>query len=265
MDKNTLKRLQDTELEMLKQADLICKKHNLSYFLIAGTLLGAVRHKGFIPWDDDIDIALPRKDYELFLKYAQDELPQEYSIQFEDTEIEYWFPYAKIRKNGTVFEEPMLKNYNGNKGIFIDIFPLDYVPKAKSKIQTLQYKVVKVCQELMVWKKFGVGIPNKVSKKILFSVMSIKQARYIQKKVMIIYSKKKKCDYFVNLGSYYDVERETILIDKYMPPTEIEFCGTKFLVPKDYDYILKKIYGDYMKLPPVDERKNHNPSIIKFD
>lgn len=264
MDEKILEKLQATELEMLKQADLICKKHNLNYFLIAGTLLGAVRHKGFIPWDDDIDIALPREDYEKFLKYAQEELPEEYSIQYEGTEEGYWFSYAKIRKNGTVFEEPMLKNYNGNKGIFIDLFPLDYVPKSKSRMQKIQSQITIVTQELMVWKRFNVGVPNKKIKEILFKILSIKQARYIQNKAMKWYNKRKNCRYYVNLGSYYDVETETIPVDKYMPPAKLEFCGQEFSVPKDYDYVLKKIYGDYMKLPPVEERRNHNPSIIKF-
>ena len=121
-DLNELKRI---ELEMLKTFIKICKKHNFMYFLVGGTCLGSVRHGGFIPWDDDIDVGMPRSDYNKFIKIASEELPGNMFLQTFFTDEQYPCAFAKIRNNDTTFIEKGLRKSNINHGIYIDIFPLD--------------------------------------------------------------------------------------------------------------------------------------------
>jgi len=127
ISKSELKKIQNTLLEILIEVDRICRKNDIKYFLFAGTLLGAVRHKGFIPWDDDIDIAMPREDYEKFLQIVQKEPYSNYFLQNVITEIEAPFLFSKFRKDDTLLLEKAVMNKNIHHGIFIDIFPLDKV------------------------------------------------------------------------------------------------------------------------------------------
>ena len=118
-----LRKLQLTEIEVLDEIVRICKKHKLQYFLLAGTCLGAVRHSGFIPWDDDIDIGMPREDYEKFLNIALDELDEKYFLQYYKTDENYYLGFAKVRKNNTSFITKGFEKKKGHQGFFVDIFP----------------------------------------------------------------------------------------------------------------------------------------------
>lgn len=124
-DKINLRGLQLAELEILKEFIRVCNKLKLKYFLDSGTLLGCIRHGGFIPWDDDIDVSMPREDYEIFLKKGQKELKTKYFLQTYNTDKEYTNIFAKIRNSETTFIESTVKNLDINHGIYIDIFPLD--------------------------------------------------------------------------------------------------------------------------------------------
>ena len=117
--------LQAKQLEILKAFIRVCDKHNLEYFLVYGTALGAIRHKGFIPWDDDIDVAMPRKDYEEYIKLQNEYEGTPYFIQTFKTDPCYIYNYAKLRDSSTTFLENAFKNHRINQGVFIDIFPVD--------------------------------------------------------------------------------------------------------------------------------------------
>ena len=122
----TVASAQKIMLEILQEVHKICVANDITYWIEAGTLLGAKRHKGFIPWDDDIDIAMPRKDYNKFLKIAQEKLPQDMFLQNKETEPDYYLPFSKIRKNNTLLiETGETGEENYHHGIFIDIFPFD--------------------------------------------------------------------------------------------------------------------------------------------
>jgi len=123
-------RLKAIELDIFKAFLKVCKENDLRYFLAGGTLLGAVRHKGFIPWDDDMDVLMPRKDYDRFLEIGQSLLPPEYFLQTRQTDREYPCNFAKIRDSRTTFVEKSLKDRVINHGVYIDIFPLDYFPQS---------------------------------------------------------------------------------------------------------------------------------------
>ena len=137
MEKESLDKLHDTLIEILDYVVSVCEENDLTYFLVYGTALGAYRHKGFIPWDDDLDIAMPRQDYEKFIEIANKNKDAKYTLQNELNEKKYYLPFAKVRKNGTKFVEDIAQNMYENEGIFIDIFVLDYV----DDINTLKYKV----------------------------------------------------------------------------------------------------------------------------
>ena len=265
--KNTiLKRLHEIELEILDEIVRICECNNIQYFLIGGTLLGAIRHKGFIPWDDDLDIAMPRADYDRFLEICKSELNEKYIVDHYETNKEYWLPFAKIRKKGTIYEQAILSNNpKALKGIWVDIFPLDNAKYQDSIMQKLQAAIVKLLRR-------NIGVQHKYYRvnswkgKIIFSLMrmfSIRTSFNLQHKVMTWWNDK-DTDYFVNLGSQYGHKKQTIRKDKYFPATKVEFEGGLYYAPNDWDYILTRIYGDYMKLPPEDKRVSHNPIRVDF-
>ena len=132
------RKIQLLELEILQEVDAICRRHGINYTMGYGSLIGTIRHDGFIPWDDDVDICLLRKDYVRFKEICKKELSSRFFYQSNDTDPEYYLLYDKIRLNGTVFKESHLSSYNIHHGVYIDIFPIDYIPDCRIK-QTLQF------------------------------------------------------------------------------------------------------------------------------
>src|SRR5699024_7471673 len=122
-----IKEVQKDQLDILIEFDRICKKNNIKYQLFAGTLLGAIRHKGFIPWDDDIDVCMLREDYEKFLNICNKDMKNEYFLQTYNSDTNYIMQFAKLRKNNTIFLERVTANCDIHHGVYIDIFPLDDV------------------------------------------------------------------------------------------------------------------------------------------
>ena len=135
MDNLQLAKVHLVQLEIANEVKKICENYKIKYFLIAGTLLGAVRHRGFIPWDDDLDMGMLRKDYIKFLKIARKELDDKYYLESWKVASGYGLPFTKIRMNGTKYIERNSKDVNCHLGIFIDIFPFDNVPD--NKVQRL--------------------------------------------------------------------------------------------------------------------------------
>lgn len=245
--------LQEVQLEIAVEVKHICEKLNLQYFLIGGTLLGAVRHKGFIPWDDDFDLGMPRKDYDKFIQYCSNDLNAKYYLHCHETDPKYWLNYAKIRKNGTVFEEKFLSKIDTHKGIFIDIFPLDNVIGPTSRVLALQSKLIGHLT-FIIYKKRGLDIKYNFNRKqrILYLIMKsfqIASIAKLQQRIMTIYANR-STDYWVSFGSSYSHITETMPKEKYLPSKDLEFEGILFKVPANYDYVLTRLFGDYMVPPP---------------
>lgn len=256
----SLRKLQLLELKILDEVTRICKKYELTYFLIGGSLLGAVRHGGFIPWDDDIDIALPRKDYALFLKIAEKELDSEYILQSFLNDRYYPRGFAKVRLKNTVFLERGGSLYSEKgQGIFIDVFPMDYA-KHERGIQNLQYKIVfKIDAMRMIKCRI---VHAGCLKKIIVGCFTNRTLGRIQQWVM---SFVKDGNFMVNLISPYSPLKETSRKDFFLPTTELSFEGKKYCVPGNYTAILEKVFGNYMELPPEEKRVAHGPIRLSFD
>ncbi len=265
-DKEVLRKLQLTELEILKEIKRICEKHSLKYYLIGGTLLGAIRHKGFIPWDDDIDIALPRADYEKFCEICQgSELDEKYHLDSIYTNDKCLYSYSKIRKRDTLFNEQSIAHLDIPKGIFVDVFPLDFAKSEKSKIKAFRSLRIKQIDSY-VFQKYEV-IKSNALKSIIRSVWFLSASpNKLKKRQQQLMQKVKQGNFYVNYGSCYHHVKETMPCDYYGDGVQMEFEGEFFTVPKEYEKVLIKIYGTtWSQLPPEEKRVTHSPLEIKFD
>ncbi|MBR4750832.1 MAG: LicD family protein [Thermoguttaceae bacterium] len=248
------------ELEILDSIDKFCRKEELKYSLAFGTLLGAVRHGGFIPWDDDVDILMPRKDYEYFVTHWT--VPG-FILQNKRTNNDYTQCFTKIRKDHTTFlQYEFEKNVSYHTGIFVDIFPGDRVAPTQltRKIQFILFAI-----NLLYSREYTSGSESSKLESILLKV-----PRSIRLKIRSWAEKRmQRWDYtggkIVN-ASTIDNARLYFQSNLFDRMTEIEFCGKKYMCTAEYESFLLTCYGDYMKLPPEDERRiKHHPLIVDFE
>lgn len=256
-----LRRLQLCELEILDEFVRICEKHDLQYYLVGGTLLGAVRHQGFIPWDDDIDVAMPREDYDRFAAIAAGELAPQYFYQCPETDPYYFLTYAKIRKNGTEVCEERFKNAKFHKGVFIDIFPLDFCP-APGLICHFLFNVLAVMNYRGQVDSGEIYEPyRELSGKIgyaLLRVFSPKALVLVRKKVLSISKRLGKQKYAANYPGAYGYRKEVSPCVWFQSGVRVSFEGRHFLAPVAYERLLSRSYGEaYLSLPPEGEKKQH--------
>lgn len=268
LSSEVLEKLQNTQIEILKEIVRICEKHQLRYFLIYGTLLGAIRHNGFIPWDDDLDIGMPREDYEKFKEIAKEELSDSYFLQNMETQKDYWLMFSKVRKNNTIFEEEAVKNMPDyiHKGIFVDIFPYDYVGKKEGALVYIQFVLSKAIIETLYYKA-GVYKKSSLRYPILDFVLCLfskKTLGKMQTKIATL-QKRKNAKYFADFNAPRSYEKAIYPIDGFLPSLDHEFAGETFQVPNAYDAYLQKVYGNYMQLPKEEDRVNHRTLQIVFD
>lgn len=277
MDNNILRKVQLVELEIAKEIKRVCELLNINYFLDSGTLLGAIRHKGFIPWDDDMDIGMLRDDYERFVNEAPKLLDEKFSLQTWDNDQYYGLAFAKLRANDTIYIEEASSEAITHKGIYVDIFPYDAYPTDKLK-QLKQganyYFLRRVILAKCKYKPWSMD-------NSLF-VVAIKRLVYIPVKLIAGFCPKKtwikkyisKCTKYngTNTGFVYE-QAGAAHYGKWVIPEEcfrelipMEFEDSQFLCPKEYDLYLKTVYGDYMILPPKGQRENrHKIKVVSFN
>ena len=266
---NILDKVKKEELEILKYLDSICEKNNLTYFLIGGTLLGAVRHKGFIPWDDDIDVAMPRKDYKKLIRLLKKDNSQ-YIMDCYKTNHSFWLPIVKIRKKNTEYVEPFLKEYKGPQGIWIDIFPLDNGIKEGLFIHKIQEFFIKKLKGLLYIKNIRcIYNQEEFYKKMIIRIVKLIPNWFYHFAInccMQLTNFWPNSKYYINFGSQYGIKKQFHLKEKYSKGEMGEFEKETFNIPKDSKYVLQKIYGsNYMELPPVEKRITHNPIKVRLE
>lgn len=261
-----LRKVQLVELDMLLEFDRICKKYNLSYTLGYGTLLGAIRHKGFIPWDDDIDVIMLYDDYLKFLEIAPNELDAEkYFLRWHKTDVDCNLTFAQIKRNDTLFCREGRENFNTHNGIFLDIIPM--FNGANTWIQhKIQHKVCKFFKT-MLWAHMGYISEKRMLYKLyytLLSKVSIKKKYALFMKSATIFKKDKgKLSSLCIFRSPYN----NVFTSKstYEELIEVEFEGYKFMAPKKYNEVLEYCYGDYMRYPQIQARAaKHLPNKIEI-
>lgn len=265
--------MQLVELDILKEFDRVCRLHDIKYVMIGGTMLGAVRHKGFIPWDDDIDVAMLREEYEKFRKVAGDLNQDICYLQDHLSDPFYRWGYSKVRRTGTTYIRLGQEHLKNKTGFFIDIFPMDDTPKSLCG-EIFQDVFCYVCRKIL-WSEVG-KVQTKGLKKWWFSLLSHIPTERVFKWVHR-YEKKSRNDspnrvrslLFPALGNLYvkNPLRERLSMPKvwFLERAEYEFEGCRFYGVKDADGFLKYTFDDYMTLPPQDKREQHAPvSYIDF-
>lgn len=261
-----IKGVWQVEQEILDVIHQICAKHGLRYSLAYGTLIGAVRHGGFIPWDDDIDLVMPREDYETLLSIWNDVAPEGYIIQNDRTDPDYTNTFTKIRKDHTTFlqtDAEREKHYH--KGIFVDIFPGDRVAPGKLS-RLMQYTACAV--HLLYTRGYtsgSRGVIGMVERILLAMPRNIHSGlRMAAEKYIRRWNGRKELQWVFpsTIGAarkYHDAA----LFEKLQ---QIQYCGKQYCCAADFDAFLRLEYGDYMQLPPKEERVwKHHPIIIDFE
>lgn len=261
-----LEQLQNTELEMLIEVDRICRKNNIKYSLDGGTLLGAIRHDGFIPWDDDADIVMLRPEYDKFYKACQKELDKKrFFLQEYRTDVNYRWGYSKMRRNGTIFLREGQEHIKCNQGVFIDIFVYDNVPD--NFFVRRIHLFICFCIRKSLYSEVGRKNADSSLMRIWYSMLcKVPRDIWFYLIAKIAYTTNKRRHELVRHMTYpyrkecrYGLPRECF--DEYI---EKDFEGHQFKIFKNYDLYLTRLYGDYMTLPPKNMRKTHPVSEIKL-
>lgn len=251
MKNTSLRDHQIAMLSLLSELDRICKKYEIEYMLFAGTLLGAVRHSGFIPWDDDADIIMPREDYERFLEIAEKEVDKaKFFVQREFSEHWPMF-FSKLRLNGTAcIERYHPKDLGSHRGVYIDVFPCDNLSDNALK-RKLQYYASKI----VIAKSLDARgyLTDSKSKKIFMAFCKLLPSKPFHK--FVINRKAKDTQmvhtFFAAAQKYEKSVFQRAWFDK---KTDMLFENISFVAPIEYDKLLCHLYGDYMTEPEESRR-----------
>lgn len=273
MDDKTLREVQGVMLGILKDFAEICDKHHLKYWLDSGTCLGAVRHNGFIPWDDDIDVGMLRADYDKFMEIAPKEFGDRYFLQNWYTEDGYGIPFAKMRKNGTLYVEAGSQYAKCHKGVYLDIFAYDRYPEDVASRKKIDH-VIDWTRRLILMKNHYTPWlnDNGFSLKRWLAYIPFRFVALFQNKAHL----KEAYDRTIQIANKTDSHLAYISgtpagrnlfmdITIFDEMVKHKFEDAELCIPKRYDEYLTALYGDYMTPPPVDQRANkHNIQKLKL-
>jgi lipopolysaccharide cholinephosphotransferase len=254
---SNLRKAQMRMLEILTAFDEICNRNNIPYFLDGGTLLGARRHGGFIPWDDDIDVKILQKDYNRLIKALEKELPPQYKVQTRKTDKNYFFDFAKVRDTKTYYREDQNESHDFKyTGAYIDIFTIEplFSVYIKRKMDRIRNRFM-----------FRAGSKNIFGWIFNTSIMGLLYPLYFVRKYVVRFLRK-----FIKTDTYYhspgSIVTQCHKLNEIFPLKKISFEGKMFNAPKDVDAVLTRFYGkDFMTLPPPEKRAIHASEIIFYD
>lgn len=267
MDKEKLSPVQTHVMDLLHILIDIFEKENIHYYMLGGTMLGAIRHKGFIPWDDDVDIGVIRSDYERFLKICKKYLPDFMELRtYKDSSYHHYY-YARIvdtryhiKRLGSIKER--------QEELWIDIFPLDGMPNGgfSTKVHKIRLLFTRLMYHMSCFDKVNVKRPGRpLIDRIIIKILIITKfgSRWNSEKLLDKIDKllkkypTERSNYFFNFMGSTHAFREIFTKECFGTNTEYLFEDIKLIGPKDFDFYLSTLYGDYMKMPPVEERNVH--------
>lgn len=257
------------QLDLCKKLFEVCKRNNIKVFLFGGSLLGAVRHKGYIPWDDDMDVALLRSDFDKLTKIANQEFNDPYFFQTASSDKEFFFGYARLRNSETTGVITYNNSDSYNNGIFIDIFVLDGYTDDENKRKKQVKKIELFDKILGIY--YAKNKNTNFSRRIIFNLKQsiiriIPYEVYINKynKILQMYnieSTKVSC-----MTHSKNIKQNAWIKKKYLEKiVYVKFENEEFPIPEQYDELLTNIYGDYMKLPPVEKRGKWHEGVVILD
>lgn len=275
-DPEVLERLHQVQVQMLKDVLRVCDKYDISCFLVYGTAIGAVRHGGFIPWDDDIDVGMLREDFNKFCEVFPHELEDEYELLTPLKDHRYACTVSHIQRKNTTFITEVSKDLKCHLGIFMDIFPFDAVPKSIKEQNRILRKTTFYGKLLFL---SGTGNPHIPYSGILYHVLHflcilihyglrifhLTPDKIYRKflKASTAYNLDKNIEY-VTSYEYTGSIKDKIKKEELFPLKKVSFETIDAYIPNNNDEFLRKVYGDYMKIPPENERINHAPLVIEF-
>lgn len=265
MTEEELQKVQEIEMELLREVDRICRKCNIHYNMVGGTMLGAIRHGGYIPWDDDADLGFLRTEYEKFREACKTELDTKrfYFQEIRDTEGYRW-GYAKLRRKETQFVRLDQENMPYEQGIFIDLFPMDNVPDHKIS-RKIHFGLCFMLRKFL-WSEIGCKVEKKFFVKLLYNIMKL-----VPKKILVIWyqcmiaatshrkTKMVRILTFPTPKGTYGFDRKWFIDQERYIFGSVSLTGAK-----DYNGYLRHKFGNYMELPSEEERKTHPISKLKL-
>ena len=266
-EEDTLQHIKDVELLILKDFIEICDENNIGYYLFFGTEIGAVRHQGFIPWDDDIDVMMFRKDYERFLKVMEEKDCDKYTVFDIRYDEHYFFQFGRLSLNGTYWAEYWDRQVPFKLGIHLDLFILDKVPNNKYKRLFFMRRCLilsKLCSISSIKIEEHSGFVNTATNLLhsVFNAVGL-TPKHFQKKLLKLYRKYENddCKYFADLTMN---EQPYFKIEDFEPAKLAKFEDICARIPNNQEATLGQIFGDYMTLPPEEDRVWHVLHDIDF-
>ncbi|AEV94882.1 LicD family protein [Pediococcus claussenii] len=259
--------LHAVELETLKVIIDICKRHDIQYMMIGGSLLGTIRHNGFIPWDDDVDLGMTRRNYDKFARVAPLEFQHNhYFMQTADTDPNFAFSYMKILDTNTYIEEKYNVN-DARKGVFVDIFPFDMVPNQPEVRQSVYSRFQFYDTAILV--RLGYNIiktpfRRDAENKSLDLFMNVAKMKERRENIMRLYDNE-PFHHLKNYASQYAYDKEVLSLAELTKLTTHDFESIEVSIPLLYDQILTRMYGSYMELPPVKDQVAKHIDMLKIN
>lgn len=252
IDQKTIRKIQVSQYYMLESFKDFCDKHELKFVLDFGSMIGALRHQGFIPWDDDVDVGMLRDDYEKFLILSKDWEYDKIFVQNYHTDPQFAHSFTRLRLNDTLAIQETWKTLNVHHGIFLDVFPFDMLPEDEAEVENHTRQIQDIQNEKMKLVE-GLEVDD-------FNVkaLNIKQTELVTKYNDDFTQNKWVAHMTQGLDLYSDLKR---LSDDFRQTILIKFEDRKFPIPSDYDLILRRVYGDYKLYPVLKDQTPHHEVI----
>lgn len=265
----TLQKLQSTELEILSAIQKVCENNDITWWLDSGTALGAMRHQGFIPWDDDIDIGMLREDYDKFCSIAPLELPKGFSFHNARTEEGFAPLFSKVWKDGTKFYTHETIDSHCNQGIFVDVFPYDYIDTSREGLKRKK-RMIRAQRLSYLYHSYHIKVPGKgivgVIEKAACVVFHVLVKSFLSKKFIINMFDEacrtiKSSNMVISSAYAYG---DPLPVEWMVPTIDLQFENMTVPCPGEIEKYLENRYGNWRKLPPENQRTTHLPLVVEF-